>query len=72
MAVVASPAGEDDNLYGEEDDDEELSSTTNVGDDAMIKVKGEGKSSTHKKGSGKTNKTDTRTKKKANPSGRKK
>ena len=56
--AVASRIDEVDSLYaGEEGDEEEESSTTNIADDAMIKVK----SSTGKKGPGKPN---THTKKK--------
>ena len=73
-AGTTSSTSEADNLYGEEEgDEEEELSTTDVGDDAMIKVKD--KSSTGKKGSGKINKSNTHAKKKTStikPSSKKK
>lgn len=68
--AITSSASELDDLYGEEGDEEESPSTTDVSDDAMIKMKS--KLSADKKGPRKLNKNDTHTKKKTKASSKKK
>jgi len=67
--AAMSSASELDDLYGEEGDEEE-ESPTDVGNDAMIKVKS--KLSADKKGPRKLNKNDTHAKKKTKASSKKK